>query len=133
VQNALISGAIVVTTPSDVSLEDARKAVNMFVQVRVPILGMVENMSYLIAPGSGERIDVFGYGGGKKTAEQMNVPFLGELALDPDVRIGGDSGQPVTTRAGEDKHNTPFLELAKRVDQAVGALKQTGPTVTIED
>src|SRR6202051_4537018 len=60
VQNALISGAIVVTTPSDVSLEDARKAVNMFVQVRVPILGMVENMSYLIAPGSGERIDVFG-------------------------------------------------------------------------
>jgi ATP-binding protein involved in chromosome partitioning len=133
IQNALISGAIVVTTPSDVSLEDARKAVNMFVQVRVPVLGMVENMSYLIAPGSGERIDVFGQGGGKKTAEQMNIPFLGELALDPDVRIGGDSGQPVTTRAGEDKHATPFLELAKRVDQAVGALKPTGPTVTIED
>ena len=133
VQNALISGAIVVTTPSDVSLEDARKAVNMFVQVRVPILGMVENMSYLIAPASGERIDVFGQGGGKKTAEQMNIPFLGELALDPAVRIGGDSGTPVTTRAGEDPHATPFLELAKRVDQAVGALKQTGPTVTIED
>ena len=133
VQNALISGAIVVTTPSDVSLEDARKAVNMFVQVRVPILGMVENMSYLIAPGSGERIDVFGQGGGKKTAAEMKIPFLGELALDPDVRIGGDSGNPVTTRAEEDKHNTPFLELAKRVDQAVGALKQTGPTVTIED
>jgi hypothetical protein len=63
----------------------------------------------------------------------MNIPFLGELALDPDVRIGGDSGAPVTTRAGEDKHAAPFLELAKRVDQAVGALKQTGPTVTIED
>jgi len=133
IQNALISGAIVVTTPSDVSLEDARKAVNMFVQVRVPILGMVENMSYLIAPGSGERIDVFGQGGGKKTAEQMNIPFLGELALDPDVRIGGDSGHPVTTRAGEDAHATPFLELAKRVDLTCGALKQTGPTVTIED
>ena len=133
IQNALISGAIVVTTPSDVSLEDARKAVNMFVQVRVPILGMVENMSYLIAPGSGERIDVFGQGGGKKTAEQMKIPFLGELALDPDVRIGGDSGHPVTTRAGEDAHATPFLELAKRVDLACGALKQTGPTVTIED
>jgi ATP-binding protein involved in chromosome partitioning len=133
VQNALISGAIVVTTPSDVSLEDARKAVNMFVQVRVPILGMVENMSFLIAPGSGERIDVFGHGGGKKTAEQMNIPFLGELALDPDVRIGGDSGAPVTTRAGDDPHAAPFLDLAKRVDQACGALKQTGPTVTIED
>ena len=106
----------------------------MFVQVRVPILGMVENMSYLIAPGSGERIDVFGHGGGKKTAENMNIPFLGELALDPGrAGIGGDSGQPVTTRTGEDKHATPFLELAKRVDQACGALKQTGPTVTIED
>jgi len=133
VQNALISGAVVVTTPSDVSLEDARKAVNMFTQVRVPILGMVENMSFLIAPGSGERIDVFGHGGGKKTAEQMNIPFLGELALDPDVRIGGDSGQPVTTRAGEDSHAAPFLELAKRLDQACEALKAGGPTVTIED
>ena len=133
IQNALISGAIVVTTPSDVSLEDARKAVNMFAQVRVPILGMVENMSYLIAPGSGERIDVFGHGGGKRTAEQMNVPFLGELALDPDVRIGGDSGQPVTSRPGEDAHAAPFLELAKRVDQACEALKPSGPTVTIEE
>jgi ATP-binding protein involved in chromosome partitioning len=133
VQNALISGAIVVTTPSEVSLEDARKAVNMFAQVRVPILGMVENMSYLVAPGSGERIDVFGHGGGQKTAEQMKIPFLGELALDPDVRIGGDSGQPVTTRAGEDKHAAPFLELAKRVDQACEALKPAGPSVTIED
>ena len=92
IQSAPLSGAVVVTTPSDVSLEDARKAVNMFSQVRVPILGMVENMSYLIAPGSGERIDVFGHGGGKRTAEQMGIAFLGELALDPEVRIGGDSG-----------------------------------------
>src|SRR5580692_11783094 len=98
IQSAPLSGAVVVTTPSDVSLEDARKAINMFGQVRVPILGLVENMSYLIAPGSGERIDVFGHGGGKRTAEQMSVHFLGELALDPDVRIGGDSGKPVTIR-----------------------------------
>ncbi len=81
IQTAPLSGAVVVTTPSDVSLEDARKAVNMFAQVRVPILGMVENMSYLIAPGSGERIDVFGQGGGKRTAEAMKVAYLGELAL----------------------------------------------------
>src|SRR5229473_3794186 len=81
IQSAPLSGAVVVTTPSDVSLEDARKAINMFHQVRVPVLGLVENMSYLIAPGSGERIDVFGQGGGKRTAEQMGVPFLGELAL----------------------------------------------------
>src|SRR3979411_2951930 len=81
IQTAPLTGAIVVTTPSAVSLEDARKAINMFSQVRVPILGLIENMSYLIAPVSGERIDVFGQGGGKRTAEAMNVPFLGELAL----------------------------------------------------
>src|SRR5580658_2461097 len=95
IQTAPLSGAVVVTTPSDVSLEDARKAINMFVQVRVPVLGLVENMSYLIAPKSGERIDVFGHGGGKRTADQMGIHFLGELALDPEVRIGGDSGSPV--------------------------------------
>src|SRR6202521_3333854 len=104
IQSAVITGAMVVTTPSDVSLEDARKAVNMFAQMRVPVLGLVENMSYLIAPQSGERIDVFGQGGGKRTALEMNIPFLGELALDPDVRIGGDTGAPVTTRADGDPH-----------------------------
>jgi ATP-binding protein involved in chromosome partitioning len=133
IQTAAISGAVVVTTPSDVSLEDARKAVNMFSQVRVPILGIVENMSYLIAPQSGERIDVFGQGGGKRTASQMNVPFLGELALDPDVRVGGDSGAPVTTRADGDSHAAPFLELAKSLEQACGSLPKSGPKITIEE
>ena len=133
IQTAAISGAIVVTTPSDVSLEDARKAINMFTQVRVPILGIIENMSYLIAPQSGERIDVFGQGGGKLTAENMRVPFLGELALDPDVRIGGDTGAPVASRAGEDRHAVPFLELADRVDKACSARKAEGPKITIED
>src|SRR5580698_3016661 len=133
IQTAPLSGAVVVTTPSDVSLEDARKAINMFVQVRVPIIGLVENMSYLIAPGSGERIDVFGQGGGKRTAEEMNVPFLGELALDPQVRIGGDSGHPVTTRADGDAHAAPFRELALRVEQGCREAQSTGPKVTIED
>ncbi len=81
IQTAPLTGAVVVTTPSDVSLEDARKAVNMFEQVRVPILGIVENMSYLICPHCNERIDVFSHGGGNRTAESMNVPFLGELPL----------------------------------------------------
>src|SRR5579872_5168900 len=133
IQTAPLSGAVVVTTPSDVSLEDARKAINMFEQVRVPVFGLVENMSYLIAPGSGERIDVFGEGGGKRTAEQMGVPFLGELALDPQVRIGGDSGAPVTTRGDGDKHAAPFIDLAKRVEQACAAVPATGPKITVED
>jgi ATP-binding protein involved in chromosome partitioning len=133
IQSAVVTGAIVVTTPSDVSLEDARKAVNMFAQVRVPVLGMVENMSYLIAPGSGERIDVFGHGGGKRTALEMRIPFLGELALDPDVRIGGDTGAPVTTRADGDPHAAPFLDLARRLEQACASLPASGPKITVED
>ena len=134
IQSAPLSGAVVVTTPSAVSLEDARKAVNMFAQVRVPILGMVENMSYLIAPGSGERIDVFGQGGGKRTAEAMKVPFLGELALDPDVRIGGDTGKPVSARGGSDPHAAPFLALAERIEaRCAEEAKATGPIISVED
>ncbi len=133
IQTAPLSGAVVVTTPSDVSLEDARKAVNMFAQVRVPVLGMVENMSYLVVPSTGERIDVFGQGGGKRTAEQMGVPFLGELALDPEVRVGGDSGNPVTARQDGNAHATPFFELAKRLEEACRSTTVSAPTVTVED
>ncbi|HLH39656.1 MAG TPA: Mrp/NBP35 family ATP-binding protein [Bryobacteraceae bacterium] len=132
-QTVPITGAIVVTTPSDVSLEDARKAVNMFYQVRIPLLGIVENMSYLIAPQSGERIDVFGQGGGKRTAEKMNVAFLGELALDPQVRIGGDSGKPVATLPASDPHSAPFHALAERVEARVRESQSAAPTITIED
>jgi ATP-binding protein involved in chromosome partitioning len=125
----------VVTTPSDVSLEDARKAVNMFQQVRVDILGIVENMSYLICPHCDERIDVFSTGGGKRTAEAMNVPFLGELALDPQVRIGGDSGRPVAIYGETDQRATPFVELARsvvnRVEQVSSAAKR--PKIEITD
>jgi ATP-binding protein involved in chromosome partitioning len=131
-QTTPITGAIVVTTPSDVSLEDARKAVNMFHQVRVPLLGLIENMSYLIAPKAGERIDVFGQGGGKRTAEAMKVHFLGELAMDPAVRIGGDSGKPVTSRDG-DAHAAPFVELAKNVEMRCAEEQGGGPSITVED
>jgi ATP-binding protein involved in chromosome partitioning len=129
IQTAPLTGAVVVTTPSDVSLEDARKAVNMFRQVRVEILGLVENMSYLIAPQSKERIDVFGTGGGKRTAEQMQVHFLGELPLDPAIRVGGDTGNPVAWQ-GDEK----FLELARAV---AARAEQTGSapgvSLSIED
>ena len=132
-QTVPITGAIVVTTPSDVSLEDARKAVNMFAQVRIPMLGLIENMSYLIAPQSGERIDVFGQGGGKRTAEKMNVPFLGELALDPQVRIGGDRGKPVTTEPASDPHAAPFHALAERVEARCRESQTAAPSITIEE
>src|SRR3954449_1114091 len=113
IQTAPVTGAIIVTTPSEVSLEDARKAVLMFKQVRVPVLGIVENMSYMIAPQSKERIDVFGQGGGKRTAAAMGVPFLAELPLDPQVRIGGDSGRPIMLNGPSDSNAAGFIKLAK--------------------
>ncbi len=135
IQTAPLTGAVVVTTPSDVSLEDARKAVNMFNQVRVPVLGIVENMSYLICPHCNERIDVFSSGGGKRTAEMMNVNFLGAAPLDPEVRIGGDSGKPVATRDLNDPHASVFAELARNlIAEAEKAREMNkGPAITIEE
>lgn len=134
IQTAPLTGAVVVTTPSDVSLEDARKAVNMFRQVHVPILGMVENMSYLIAPQSGERIDVFGHGGGQRTASEMQVHFLGELPLDPQIRIGGDSGNAIGWRGEQDPSAAAFYRMAREAAQrAEEASENTGPKITIED
>jgi ATP-binding protein involved in chromosome partitioning len=131
IQSAPIGGAIVVTTPSDVSLEDARKAVFMFHQVKVPILGIVENMSYLTCPHCRERIDVFSHGGGRKTAEQMQVHFLAELPLDPQIRIGGDTGAPVVLRPGEGE---AFLELARNVAaRAEEAAREDGPKIEVSD
>ena len=131
IQTAPLTGAVVVTTPSDVSLEDARKAVHMFQQVKVPILGIVENMSYLACPHCHERIDVFSRGGGRRTADQMQVRFLGELPLDPAVRIGGDSGNPIVLRKPEGE---PFMSLARNV---VLRLEETGqqeaPKIEITD
>ena len=134
IQTAPLTGAIVVTTPSDVSLEDCRKAVNMFRQVRVPLLGLVENMSYLIAPQSGERIDVFGTGGGKRTAEAMEVHFLGELPLEPQIRIGGDSGIAVAWRGEQDATAAGFYRMAREAAQrAEASAAEGGPSITIED
>jgi ATP-binding protein involved in chromosome partitioning len=134
IQTAPITGAIVVTTPSDVSLEDARKAVHMFHQVRVPILGIVENMSYLVCPHCQERIDVFSYGGGRRTAAEMKVHFLGELPLNPAVRVGGDSGKPIALDQDPRGPGAGFLELARntiaRIEE-IGPLE--GPRIEITD
>jgi ATP-binding protein involved in chromosome partitioning len=127
-QTVPLTGAIVVTTPSEVSLEDARKAVNMFRQFRIDLIGLVENMSYLIAPQSKERIDVFGAGGGARLAAAMNVPFLAELALDPAVRTGGDIGRPVAFNDAPE-----FTALARKVEERVAAMTSTGPSIEIAD
>lgn len=93
-QSLPLSGGVIVTLPQQVSLDDARRGLEMFRQLEVPIFGVVENMSYLELP-SGERVDVFGQGGGERLAEESGVPFIGSIPMDPAVRAGGDSGEPV--------------------------------------
>jgi ATP-binding protein involved in chromosome partitioning len=134
VQTAPVTGAVIVTTPSEVSLEDARKALVMFRQVKVELLGIVENMSYLQMPGSRERVDVFGQGGGRRTAERMGVPFLGELPLTPAIRVGGDTGRPVALAGREDEQARPFFEIAEAIAARCGAggVKRA-PKVLIEE
>jgi ATP-binding protein involved in chromosome partitioning len=131
IQTVPVTGAVVVTTPSDVSLDDARKAVQMFHQVKVEVLGIVENMSYLHCPHCRERVDVFGYGGGRRTAERFEVPFLGELPLNPDVRIGGDTGMPVVLRGPDDPLAQAFLAVGRRIAARISLLNLTAPAESI--
>lgn len=132
IQTTPLTGAIVVTTPSDVALEDARKAVNMFEQVREQVLGIVENMSYL--EHGGEKLYVFGKGGGARTAELMKVPLLAEIPLDPRTRELGDSGRPITSLDEENPQIDKFTQLAKIVIEKAEATKQrVRPTITIAD
>lgn len=133
IQSAPITGSIVVTTPSEVSLEDGRKAVLMFQQVKVEILGMVENMSYLVVPETGQRLDVFGQGGGKRTAEAMGIPFLGELPLNPEIRVGGDTGRPIALRGPQDAQAASIFEMARRVAEACGSQTRRAPSFSIDD
>jgi ATP-binding protein involved in chromosome partitioning len=114
VQTVPLTGAIVVSTGSSVALEDARKALEMFHQVKVDVLGMVENMSQMTLP-SGEVIDVFGAGGTERTAAQFGLPFLGALELNPAIREGGDKGMPVALAGPESKLSAEFYTVARRV------------------
>ena len=94
IQTVPLTGAIVVSTPSDVALQDARKAIEMFRQMKVDIVGIVENMSYFVCPHCQHEVDIFSRGGAEKTAKQFDVAFLGSIELDPEIRKSGDSGSP---------------------------------------
>ena len=120
-QKIQLSGAVIVTTPQDISLIDARKGLAMFQKVNVPVLGIVENMSYYVCPQCGHREEIFKHGGGRSTAEKLRVPFLGEIPLDPRVTVGGDEGRPIV--AGEPKSavTEAYLRIADQVAAAVSA------------
>ena len=115
IQTVPLTGAIVVSTPSDVSLQDARKAIEMFRQVKVEIAGIVENMGYFMCPHCGKEIDIFSTGGVERTAKQFGIPYLGAVELDPEIRKGGDTGHPVALAGEDDPHAKSFYRFARRV------------------
>jgi len=118
-QKAGLTGAVVVTTPQDVALIDARKGLAMFKKVNVPVLGIVENMSYFLCNHCGEREEIFGHGGGRKTAEMLGVPFLGEVPIDPKVVVGGDTGEPIVAAHPGAPASAAFREVARQVVEQV--------------
>jgi len=122
VQKVPVDGAVVVTTPSDVALIDAQRAVGMFAQVKVPVIGVVENMSYFVCPHCGQTTDVFSRGGGKAIADSSKTPFLGEIPLDPGIRAGGDKGEPVVQADPDGPQAEAFLALARGVADFLDAL-----------
>ncbi len=120
-QNVPLAGAVIVSTPQDLALIDARRGIAMFNQVKVPILGMVENMSYFVCPHCGGRTDVFSHGGARKEAQKLGVPFLGEAPLDIAIRANSDDGRPVVASMPESPQANAFLEIARRVADTLAA------------
>lgn len=125
-QSVPLTGAVVVTTPSDVSLQDARKAIEMFKEVRVELLGIVENMSYLVCPHCNHEIDVFSRGGGERTAQAYGVPFLGRIEMDPTIREGGDSGYPVVLNGEQANNAKSLFAFARKVKERADEAKSSG-------
>jgi ATP-binding protein involved in chromosome partitioning len=130
-QTIPLTGAVIVSTPQDLALSVASKAIAMFRKLNVPILGLVENMSYYLCPKCGHREEIFGYGGARAAAEKMGYPFLGEIPLDPVVRVQSDNGRPVALN-----ENTPygkaFREVASALAAQISIVNLQTPQVTIE-
>ncbi len=118
-QTAPISGGVIVTTPQDVALVDVRRGILMFNKLNIPIVGIVENMSYLDMPDVDEKIDIFGRGGGRRMAEKFEVPFLGEIPIDPRIRIGGDKGTPIVESDPQSVAAKAFFEIADRILESI--------------
>ncbi len=121
-QSIPLTGAAIVSTPQDVALEVASKAILMFEKLKVPILGVIENMSYHVCSHCGEREDIFGHGGAKEASRRAGIPFLGEVPLDTSIRVSGDRGKPVTLESSESASVRAFHEIASRLASQVSVL-----------
>ncbi len=132
IQTVPLTGAIVVSTPSDVSLQDARKAIGMFGQMKVDIVGVVENMSYFICPHCNHETDIFSRGGVEKIASQFDVAFLGNVQLDPDIRKSGDTGKPAALEGEDSPHAKSLYQFARRVIARVDEIKSSASEDVIQ-
>jgi ATP-binding protein involved in chromosome partitioning len=115
VQTIPLTGAVIVTTPQDVALADAKKGLVMFNKVNVPVLGIIENMSYFICSHCGQKENIFDHGGGRRTADELNVPFLGEIPIDTKVRIGGDQGDPIVHGEPDSQQGKIIQDIARQL------------------
>ncbi len=131
-QRVSLSGAVIVSTPQDIALIDARRGVRMFEKVMVPVLGVVENMSSFACPHCGETTNLFGHGGARREAEALGVPFLGEVPLLLDIRMTGDAGTPIVAAAPDSPAAQAYAAIATRVLAGLGGAKQTGPRIVMD-
>ncbi|MCX5479456.1 iron-sulfur cluster carrier protein ApbC [Kaistia geumhonensis] len=133
-QQVPLAGAVIVSTPQDLALIDARKGLGMFRKVNVPVLGIVENMSYFLCPHCGGRSDIFGHGGARHEAEKLDIPFLGEIPLELAIRETSDAGTPIVATAPESAHAAVYRTIAGRIAAAVagGAGAKPAPRIVIE-
>jgi ATP-binding protein involved in chromosome partitioning len=120
-QRVALAGAVIVSTPQDIALVDARKGLSMFRKVAVPVLGIVENMSYFLCPHCGERSEIFGHGGAREEADKLGVPFLGEVPLHLDIRTTSDSGHPIVVSKPDSAHAQVYKNIAGRVWKQLSA------------
>jgi ATP-binding protein involved in chromosome partitioning len=133
-QQVPLKGAVIVSTPQDLALIDARRGVAMFRRVDVPVLGVVENMSYFLCPQCGTRSDIFGHGGARHEAERLGVPFLGEVPLHVDIRTKSDAGLPVVATDPDGEHAKTYRAIAAKVREslAVAGAGRKAPRIVIE-
>ena len=135
-QQVPLAGAVIVSTPQDLALIDARKGLNMFRRVDVPVLGIVENMSYFVCPHCGGRTDIFAHGGARHEAERLGVPFLGEVPLDLSIRLNSDAGTPIVVADPGGAHAQVYRDIARGVWDGVERERAVGrpaPRIVIED
>jgi ATP-binding protein involved in chromosome partitioning len=131
-QQVPLAGAVIVSTPQDIALQDARKGLNMFRRVDVPVLGFIENMSYFLCPHCGERTDIFSHGGAKAEAEKLGVEFLGELPLDIAIRETSDGGNPIVVADPQSKYAETYRAIAARLWQVLAGAQREAPKIVVE-